>query len=188
MILLLRRLARIPIGVTVIVAMEETCLVFFWRYGKHLHLILFGDPVGFETNSPLEWAWSDPFKWSVLDMDLAPEVGANLFFIYLIGVILWYNRYMLIQWKPMNFNGVYKFMRKLHSITKHLLVELYEIYFLTILFTELGKYELDTSFALLYWWFSIRYGELRIKLNPCHTRNSRKLENYAITRYKKESN
>lgn len=71
-------------------------------------------------------------------------------------------------------------MRKLRSVTKHLLVELYEIYFLTILLTELRKYKLDKIFALVYCWFSVRYGELCIKLNPCHpchTCNSRKLEN-----------
>lgn len=39
-------------GVAVIVAREDNCLLF-WRYGKDLNLILFGDPVGFETNSAL---------------------------------------------------------------------------------------------------------------------------------------
>lgn len=41
-------------------------------------------------------------------------------------------------------------MRTLHSITKHVLEELYEIYFLTILLTELRKYKLDKIFALVY--------------------------------------
>lgn len=52
MTLLLWKFAKIAVGVAVIVAIEDVCLLF-WRYGKDLHLILVGDPVGFETNSAL---------------------------------------------------------------------------------------------------------------------------------------
>lgn len=64
----------ITIGVAVIVAMRG-CLVF-WRHMEGLHVVLIGDPVGFETNLALKCVVRS--TQAKLDMDLAPEVGANL--------------------------------------------------------------------------------------------------------------
>lgn len=121
----------ITIGVAVIVAMRG-CLVF-WRHMEGLHVVLIGDPVGFEINLALKCVVRST-QVKCVRHGLGTWGWSKSFFIWPSGTIMCNcNNHTIvtivtIQWEPMNMSEVYKFMRKLYGIPKHLLVELFVWY------------------------------------------------------------
>lgn len=169
------KFARIPIGVAVIIAMEDNCLLF-WRCGKHLHLILIRDPVGFETNLPLNgcdqvhskcvscgfgpWGWTKSFfSFSLLERFCDTKALYNEYQWTLSSCI--YEKTAWHHKVPLGGTVCMRFISWLYRTQ--------EIW-------AWKKKNLCAGLQIVL----VRCDELCIKLNPCqpcHTWNSRKLRN-----------